>query len=71
MLIKATIEEHLTKEVNIYVPDDVKDPMDYASQIVRDKYFNEDIVLTSDDHNGVTLIQLEDEEGRSTEWCDL
>lgn len=71
MLIKARVEEHLTKEVNIYVPDDVEDPMDYASKIVKEKYLNEEIVLSADDYNGITLAQLEDEEGRCTDWYDL
>lgn len=60
--IKVNIEEHLNKEIYIDVPDDVIEPEAYADEKVAQMYRNGEIVLTSDDYNGVTLMSVEDSE---------
>jgi hypothetical protein len=60
--IKVNIEEHLNKEIYIDVPDDVIESEAYADEKVAQMYRNGEIVLTSDDYNGVTLMSVEDSE---------
>lgn len=68
--VKVTIEEHLTKEVEIEVPQSVIDDND-ASAVIRkatEMYENGEIVLTADDFSGVKLIAITDDEFGETEW---
>ena len=60
--IKVNIEEHLNKEIYIDVPNNVAELELYAEGKIAEKYKNGEIVLTSDDYNGVTLISIEDSE---------
>lgn len=60
--IKVNIEEHLNKEIYIDIPDNVTEPELYAEGRVMEMYKNGEIVLTSDDYNGTTLISIEDSE---------
>lgn len=60
--VKINIEEHLNKEIIIEVPDNVEDPEAYADEKVAQMYRNGEIVLTSDDYNGVTLMSVGDSE---------
>lgn len=74
MKVKVCIEEHLCKEIEIECPDDMEndDRLNYAEEKVKEMYDNEEIVLTSDDYNGITLINAEDiETGASTEWHEI
>ena len=68
--VKVTIEEHLTKEVEIDVPDSVIEDNDTEAVIqkAREMYDNGEIVLTPDDFSGIKLIAITDEEFGETEW---
>ena len=68
--VKVTIEEHLTKEVEIEVPQSVIDDDDAYAVIQKatEMYENGEIVLTSDDFSGVKLIAITDDEFGETEW---
>ena len=70
---KATvfIEEHLCREIEIEVPDDVDDVMEWAEDKAKEMYFNEEIVLTADDFNGQRCMMVQDSEGHETEWFDF
>ena len=65
--VTVFIEEHLCKAVTIEVPSNVKNVMDYAEQKARQMYDDEEIVLTSDDANGVRLMMIQDGECE-TNW---
>lgn len=69
MKIKVAIEEHLVKQVEIEIPDDTEkcDVADAVIQKAIDMYYNEEIVLTSDDFSGIRLIAVT-EDGYATEW---
>lgn len=73
--VYVTLEEHLTREVPIEVSADITDPderMEIAYKLVRDKYYNHEIVLDDSDFNGVTFYSIRDEEtGIETEWGEL
>ena len=62
MDVKVNLEEHLNKEIYIEVPSYIEDIEDYVYKIVKEMYKNEEIVLTSNDYNGVTLMSIEDSE---------
>ena len=62
MEVKVNLEEHLNKEIYIEVPSYIEDIEDYVYKIVKEMYKNEEIVLTSNDYNGVTLMSIEDSE---------
>lgn len=62
MDVKVNLEEHLNKEIYIEVPSYVEDIEDYVYKIVKGMYKNGEIVLTSNDYNGVTLMSIEDSE---------
>lgn len=68
--VKVTIEEHLTKEVEIEVPDSVIEDNDTEAVIQKatEMYDNGEIVLTSDDFSGIKLIAITDEDFGETEW---
>ena len=69
--VKVFIEEHLCKEIVIEVPEYVPDEMDYAEQMAKQMYENEEIVLTADDYNGTRLMMVQDEDGHETGWFDF
>lgn len=62
MDVKVNLEEHLNKEIYIEVPSYIEDIEDYVYKIVKEMYKNGEIVLTSNDYNGVTMISIEDSE---------
>ena len=62
MDVKVNLEEHLNKEIYVEVPSYVEDIEDYVYKIVKGMYKNGEIVLTSNDYNGVTLMSIEDSE---------
>ena len=59
MDVKVNLEEHLNKEIYVEVPSYIED---YVYKIVKGMYKNGEIVLTSNDYNGVTLMSIEDSE---------
>ena len=59
---KVNLEEHLNKEIYVEVPSYIEDIEDYVYKIVKGMYKNGEIVLTSNDYNGVTLMSIEDSE---------
>ena len=72
--VKIWIEEHLCREIEVEVPDDmnVDDRMEYAENIAREQYKCGEIVLDADDFTGTTLCSVMDEEtGNATDWHDL
>ena len=62
MDVKVNLEEHLNKEIYIEVPSYIENIEDYVYKIVKGMYKNGEIVLTSNDYNGVTLMSIEDSE---------
>ena len=62
MDVKVNLEEHLNKEIYIEVPSYIEDIEDYVYKIVKEMYKNGEIVLTSNDYNGVTMMSIEDSE---------
>ena len=62
MEVKVNLEKHLNKEIYIEVPSYVENIEDYVYKIVKGMYKNGEIVLTSNDYNGVTLMSIEDSE---------
>ena len=62
MNVKINLEEHLNKEIYVEVPSYIEDIEDYVYKIVKEMYKNGEIVLTSNDYNGVTLMSIEDSE---------
>ena len=62
MDVKVNLDEHLNKEIYIEVPSYIEDIEDYVYKIVKGMYKNGEIVLTSNDYNGVTLMSIEDSE---------
>ena len=62
MNVKVNLEEHLNKEIYVEVPSYIEDIEDYVYKIVKEMYKNGEIVLTSNDYNGVTLMSIEDSE---------
>ena len=69
--VKVFIEEHLCKEVEIEVPNDVDDAMEWAEEKAKEMYENEEIILTADDFNGQRCMMVQDEDGHETEWFDF
>lgn len=71
--VKVTIEEHLSKTVEIEVSQEVFDNEDTDAVISKavEMYANGGIVLTPDDFNGVKLIAVTDEEFGETEWDEF
>ena len=62
MEVKVNLEEQLNKEIYIEVPSYIEDIEDYVYKIVKEMYKNGEIVLTSNDYNGVTMMSIEDSE---------
>ena len=62
MDVKINLEEHLNKEIYVEVPSYIEDIEDYVYKIVKEMYKNGEIILTSNDYNGVTLMSIEDSE---------
>ena len=62
MDVKVNLEEHLNKEIYIEVPSYIEDIEDYVYKIVKGMYKNGEIVLTSNDYNGITMMSIEDSE---------
>ena len=62
MDVKVNLEEHLNKEIYVEVPSYIEDIEDYVYKIVKGMYKNGEIILTSNDYNGVTLMSIEDSE---------
>ena len=62
MEVKVNLEEHLNKEIYVEVPSYIEDIEDYVYKIVKEMYKNGEIVLTSNDYNGVTMMSIEDSE---------
>lgn len=71
MKVKVIIEEHLSKEITVDIPNDTVDAFELAHDKILNMYNKEEIVLGPDDYNGTTLIQMSDESGRETEWYSL
>lgn len=73
--VKVFIEEHLCKEIEIDVPDelglDSDDEMEYAEEKAKEMYRNEEIVLTAEDYTGITCIMVKHENGHETNWMDM
>ena len=72
--VKVYVEEHLCREIEIEVPDNmsVDERMEYAEEIVKQMYREEEIVLDANDFTGTTLCSVTDEEtGNATDWHDL
>ena len=72
--VKVYIEEHLCKEIEVLVHDDLdaEERMDTAKEWVRQQYQDGEIVLDADDFTGTTLCSVMDEEtGNATDWHDL
>lgn len=61
-VVEVTIEEHLSKTVQIEVPDDLDcdERLNLAEQIAKEQYKNGEIILEADDFNGTSLIQSYD-----------
>jgi hypothetical protein len=68
--VKVTIEEHLSKTVEVEISQEAFDEYDTEAAIQKamEMYLNEEIVLTSDDFNGTKLIAVTDDEFADTEW---
>ena len=62
MDVKGNLEEHINKEIYIEGPSYIEDIEDYVYKIVKEMYKNGEIVLTSNDYNGVTMMSIEDSE---------
>ena len=62
MDVKVNLEEHLNKDLYVEVPSYIEDIEDYVYKIVKGMYKNGEIVLTSNDYNGVTMMSIEDSE---------
>ena len=62
MDVKVNLEEHLNKEIYVEVPSYIEDIEDYVYKIVKGMYKNGEIVLTSNDYNGITMMSIEDSE---------
>ena len=62
MDVKVNLEEHLNKEIYVEVPSYIENIEDYVYKIVKEIYKNGEIVLTSNDYNGVTMMSIEDSE---------
>ena len=62
MDVKVNLEEHLNKEIYVEVPSYIEDIEDYVYKIVKEMYKNEEIVLTNNDYNGITMMSIEDSE---------
>lgn len=72
--VKVYIEETLCREIEIEVDENlsVDDRMELAEEMVTEMYRNEEIVLTSDDYNGLTQICVEDVETQTvTGWFNI
>lgn len=72
--VKVWIEEHLCREIEVEVPDDmgVDERMEYAEELVKEQYKCGEIVLDADDFNGVVEICVQDVETETTtEWYDM
>lgn len=68
------LEEHLVKEIEVECPNSMSadERMEYAENKVIREYENNDIVLTADNYNGITLHEVEDvETGFTTEWKEI
>ena len=74
-IVNVTIEEHLAKTIQVEVPNELTDVIDreiYAMDKVKEMYRNQEIILTSDDFNGTTLVQTHDVESDiESEWTNL
>ena len=74
-VVEVTIEEHLARTIQIEVPNELENENDreiYAFEKIHEMYKNGEIILDSDDYNGVTLCQIHDKETDTTcEWTDL
>lgn len=74
-IVDVLIEEHLVKTIQIEVPNELTDVIDreiYAMDKVKEMYRNQEIILTSDDFNGTTLVQTHDVESDiESEWTNL
>lgn len=71
--VKVTIEEHLSKTVEIEISQEAFDEYntDAAIQKAMEMYVNGEIVLTADDFNGTKLIAVTDDEFAETEWTEF
>ena len=74
-IVNVTIEEHLAKTIQVEVPNELTDVIDreiYAMDKVKEMYQNQEIILTADDFNGTTLVQIHDVESDIvSEWTNL
>lgn len=73
--VTFTLEETLAKTftIGVDIPIDKLDRddwIDYAINKIQSMYKNQELVLTADDFNGVTQIQLQDDK-TCTEWFNL
>ena len=71
--VKVYIEEHLCKEVEIEVPDNlnVDERIELAEEKAREMYRNEEIILTSDDYTTTLVCAFDMETDISTEWNEI
>lgn len=73
--VTFTLEETLAKTftIGVDIPIDKLDRddwMDYAINKIQSMYKNSELVLTADDFNGITQIQIQDDK-TCTEWFNL
>lgn len=72
--VTVYIEEHLVKEVEVEIPDNVIDDpniiMQYAEDKVTTDYRDTKICLNADDRNGVALISSKYND-IETEWHNI
>ena len=71
MIIEVTIEELLSKTIQIEVPKEIEelDRLNYAERKIKEMYDNSDgkSILSAEDFKGYVQIQCEDN-GTTTEW---
>ena len=71
--VSVFIEEHLVKEVVVDVPDELNmdERMTKAEELVRERFDNGDVVVTTDDYSGTRLIMIHDHRANfETEWVN-
>lgn len=70
--VTVQIEEHLCREVKVFVPEGYEgDLLEYGESMAKVAYKNEEIILQADDFNGTRLMQVDDNDGHSTDWFEV
>ncbi len=71
MKVKVTIEETLSRTIEIDVPtEDADEAMEIAEEQAIEDYRNEKIVLDAEDFTGMQIM-VEAERGESTGWGEI